>query len=375
MLAFKSVGLNIIEDLQGMDSEVSLDSKITTLGNYICDYAPLFIFSMNYYPFIALLSERLKIPYVSVTSDCPVLELYNTSIKSEYNRIFLFDKYQFNEIQKLNPEHVFYLPLGACTERFDKVLSNTSTLKYDVSFVGSLYQNNLLSNPTYSESQKEAIENICKKQIEESSFGLNVTDCLVSQELVEAIKTNSANFYSSALCTHTIDRNVAIDNYIGPYITFRERTEMLNKLSESLPDGSIYLFTGSDVSNLSNKIITHPPISSGIEMPNVFRQTKINLNFTLRSIRSGIPQRIWDVLACRGFLITNAQPELELYFKQGVHLETYSTIDELIDKTSYYLSHDSLRENIAQKGYELVSSHHKTIDRVIQIVKTISNIK
>ena len=53
------------------------------------------------------------------------------------------------------------------------------------------------------------------------------------------------------------------------------------------------------------------------DMPKVFNQSKINMNFTIRNIRSGIPLRVWDVLGAGGFLLTNFQAELPAYFDNG----------------------------------------------------------
>ena len=47
------------------------------------------------------------------------------------------------------------------------------------------------------------------------------------------------------------------------------------------------------------------------KMPQVFRRSKVNLNITLRSIISGIPLRVLDVLAAGGFLITTYQEEID----------------------------------------------------------------
>ena len=90
--AFRSLGIDVIEDNQGMAYDVSLDDKIMYLGNLIANKRPLFVFSINYYPFIAMLCEKLHVFYVAVTVDCPVFEIFNTSVRSKFNRLFLFDK-------------------------------------------------------------------------------------------------------------------------------------------------------------------------------------------------------------------------------------------------------------------------------------------
>lgn len=67
-------------------------------------------------------------------------------------------------------------------------------------------------------------------------------------------------------------------------------------------------------------------------MPKVFKCSKVNLNISLKTIRTGIPLRILDILASGGFVISNFQEELAEYFRLGEEIITYGDIEEL-----YYL--------------------------------------
>ncbi|MFQ9895758.1 MAG: glycosyltransferase [Lachnospira sp.] len=89
-----------------------------------------------------------------------------------------------------------------------------------------------------------------------------------------------------------------------------------------------------------------------------FHESKININITAKSIRSGLSLRIFDVLGCGGFLITNFQSELCNYFEIGKDLVTYDTPQDLVDKCSYYLTHEDERLEIAHNGYEKVKQFH-----------------
>jgi spore maturation protein CgeB len=107
-------------------------------------------------------------------------------------------------------------------------------------------------------------------------------------------------------------------------------------------------------------------------MPKVFNNSKINLNISLRNIRSGIPLRVWDVLGSGGFLLSNRQIEIRDYFIEGKEIECYSTIEEAVTKTLYYLEHDEERIKIAQNGLEKVEKEHsydRRIEEILDIVK------
>ena len=67
---------------------------------------------------------------------------------------------------------------------------------------------------------------------------------------------------------------------------------LLNAVSQHY---SLDLYTGSDVSVLPKAY--HKGLAKTMtEMPKIFHLSKINLNFTSKSIRTGLPLWIWDIL-------------------------------------------------------------------------------
>ena len=99
-------------------------------------------------------------------------------------------------------------------------------------------------------------------------------------------------------------------------------------------------------------------------MPKIFYTSKINLNITLRSILSGIPLRVIDILGSHGFLLTNYQMEFTQYFKNGEDIVWYESNEDMMDKISFYLSHDSERERIAHNG-NLKAQKYFTYERLL----------
>ena len=374
--AFKAVGLTIIEDNSGMsDDSLPLADKITRLGNLIADHTPLFVFSINFFPFIAMVCERVKVPYVCVSVDCPVLEIYNNAITSPYNRVFLFDKKQYESVASANPGCIFHLPLGAPTDRMSATIKDAAGYDYDISFIGSLYtEKDPYSSIKLSEAVKRSLEDKMLRQLDENIYGMDYLEKNITEDEISSIKEADPNFYSSKLSIRNLDRQVAIDDYLGYHITVLERKRLLNTLAENIGDRSLDLFTTSDTSGLSPLIRNRGIAKSFTEMPIIFKKSRINLNTTMRSIRSGLPQRIWDILACGGFLLTNYQPELDDFLTPGVHLETYRSVDELVEKATYYLEHDEEREAIALNGYRKVCSEDSVLHRVISIIKIINSV-
>ena len=146
MDAFTRSGLNVIEITEEMtDKDISNARRIELLETYISKYEPLFVYGINYYPAIAEVCRILNVPYLSQTVDSPILTLFDRSIRNATNRIFLFDRAQYDLYSQYNPEGIFHLPLASATDRFDKVISSISDkdrqrFSSDISFVGSTYR-------------------------------------------------------------------------------------------------------------------------------------------------------------------------------------------------------------------------------------------
>ena len=95
------------------------------------------------------------------------------------------------------------------------------------------------------------------------------------------------------------------------------------------------------------------------------------MNITIRSIQTGLSQRVWDVLGCGGFLLTNYQMEIPEYLEIGKDLDCFENAAELKEKVVYYLEHEEERIEIAKHGYETVKSKHTCKHQVAEILKMV----
>ncbi len=376
MDAFRQLGVEVIEENSEMEKRpVSLEERTRILGELVLETHPLFVFSINFFPYISIICEKLGVKYVAVSVDCPVVEIYSTAIRNACNRLFLFDYHQYESVVSENPSGVFYLPLGANVERLDRTLGELPAAghlpyHYDISLVGSLYK------------EKDPYLDIKLKPYDRGFFdalisaqmmlpGQSLAEEVVGPVQIQALKGADPEFYPSDMSVFDTDAFVAVNHYISPHLSYLDRVSLLNLLAEMLPEYGVHLFTRSDTSDLQG-VHTHGGVTTMKEMPEVFRYSKINLNPTIRSIQTGLPQRVWDVLGCGGFLLMNAQADLPRHLQAGKHLETYASPEELLDKARYYLTHEEEREEIARQGYREAKARHTVLMRVMEIVRKIS---
>lgn len=330
-----------------------------------------FVFSINFFPHLSELCNIFHIRYLCWSVDSPVFEFFTPSIKNPWNRVFLFDRAQYNEIQPLNPACVFHLPLAANTapkERLFSAASPDTVRKYhsDVSFVGSLYTekcpyDKLTGISAHTEGYLNGI-----MAAQEKIYGCYFINELLDEALVAEFKAHLPNFYQPLPGAFLSDRDIVSQLYIGAKISASERVHTMEVLGTHFP---VDLYTGSDTSKLP-MVRNRGLVKTLTEMPFVFAQSKINLNITSKSIRTGLPLRIFDILSCGGFVLTNYQEELADNFEIGSDLETYGSMDELLYKTEYYLSHEKERAEIAHNGLATLKSRHTYLHRLEQMVTT-----
>ena len=338
------------------------------------------VFTVNYFPLISNVCERTGVKYISWTCDNPLISMYHESVFHACNYIFTFDKTNYLEFRGMGVKHIWYLPLAVDTERMDallgvpeevgrwKVAQDPEMRKYrgDVAFVGSLYERNSYDKIKnrlpeylrgYFDAVMEAQLNISGANIVEPMLTTNILEQL--QEYFQ-LEKSEGSFSDLGLIFQT--------TVLGFKIAEIERRRALIELSKHY---RVNVYSNSDVSDLL-RIQYCGSVDYWSEMPKVFRMSKINLNFTIPNIKSGIPLRIWDVLGCGGFLLTNYQAEIPYYFKEGEDLVCFDGLEDLCEKVGYYLEHEEERKRIAWNGYRKVREKHSYIERIRTILDTVA---
>ena len=369
--SFKNLGFDIYEETSEIFNKSLTHTKsIEIISPKLLDGDFGFVFTINFFPWLSDLCNIINIIYISLIVDSPLLELYSNSSENLCNRIFLFDRQLFQEFSPQNPKCVFHTPLATNTRMNMSICRNASSnlrnrFKSDVSFIGSLYTEkcpyNLTKLPEYEAGYAKGL-----MEAQLKVYGYNFIEDSISDSFVDTFIKCTPGFYKFPPNSNENYKAVVAQHYMSVKVAEMERLSALKMLSD---DFSVDIYTGSDTSSMPN-IHNHGFAKSLEEMPIIFNQSKINLNITAKSIRSGLSLRIFDVLGCGGFLITNYQTELSEFFSVGEDLEMYSSMEELYDKTAYYLSHDSQRLALAKNGYQKVEKLHSYDIRLTQMLET-----
>ncbi len=382
---FTAFGITVhTEEMEMTDKSIPPRQCAAKVTEWLMTHSFAFVFSINFFPAISYTCDHFQVPYVCWSVDSPVPELFSNALKKEWNRIFLFDQAQYQFFHPVNPGRVFYLPLATNVKRWESVILNMTEKDYakydaDVSFVGSLYTekcryDRLLSaqrmsgQPYISEYAQGFVRGLIEAQLK--VYGYNFISDTLTDRVIREIADADPDFYRGSDTYMDTDRYLAAHQYIGIKLAAVERERTLNRLAQHF---HVNLYTNSDASPLPSVHCMGPALTL-TEMPMIFHASKINLNITMRPIETGLSLRIWDVLGCAGFLITNYQAEIPEYFEIGRDLETYESMEELEQKVQYYLTHEDDRIEIAINGYEKASRLHTYEKRVAEMIRVLSSI-
>lgn len=374
--SFKHLGFNITEDTREVYNKQLLPSDcIKGLNELLKQDTYSFIFSINFFPSVSDVCNIWGIPYLCLIVDSPVLELFSTSLANPCNKVFLFDRQLYNDFHHINPDGIFHIPLATNVRDNYATAAMASSadrarFSSDISFIGSLYSEKCLYNQiTLPEKMRGYVDGLIEAQL--LVYGYNFIEECVTPELIEAfckVRPELINFPDSMKVN---TKAVIAQHIISVKVAEQERLRYLKALSEHF---NVDLYTGSDTYSMP-LIHNRGFAKTNTEMPIIFHQSKINLNLTAKSIRSGLSLRIFDVLGCEGFLITNYQAELPEHFNIGEDLEAYTSLDDLMGKCEYYLSHDKERQEIAHNGFEKVKKYHTYDIRLTQMLEIAFGLK
>ena len=89
--------------------------------------------------------------------------------------------------------------------------------------------------------------------------------------------------------------------------------------------------------------------------------------------KSSLNYRVFEVLASKGFLLTDDVEDIRKNFIVSKELETYKDVDDLIDKTDFYLKNPMIAKKIAIIGFADIVKSHSFTARARTILDTIKN--
>lgn len=311
----------------------------------------------------------LGIPVLVWFVDNPLLFLNNGKYK--YSHLFtklVFDRFLKDKMEGIGISDVHHLPLGTDIDYFRPLYSDNDYSKYraDVSFVGELYADRCC---IYRRMLNDRWPDMPELMTDVIDYSVKL--------LVNGEKMVTCDILHGAFKQFGLEPEYPVDdiewilNIIIEYESGRDlRIHTLRHLIKY--DVKIY---GDNISSyLPKGSRIHPYVPYFEELPKVYNSTAINLNISRTQLRSAVNQRVFDVPACRAFLLTDYSEELEDYFVPGKEIVYYRDKDELDKLVRFYLDNPHIRAKIAEAGYERAVSEHNYTERMKRVIDIYNNI-
>lgn len=106
------------------------------------------------------------------------------------------------------------------------------------------------------------------------------------------------------------------------------------------------------------------------QMAQMYSASRIVFN---QSITNDINMRVFEAIASGSLLLTNELDEngQDELLRDGVHLATYHSAEDMLEKIRYFLKHPRIRERIARVGSEEVLKKHTYGHRMQQVLEIV----
>lgn len=367
--AFEKMGHEVIPFRQAFKEKDYDTDYLTSLITFVQQQPEVsFIISINYIPIVSRACKFLNMPYLSWLCDCPCYSLYSNTFPEPHNYTFFFDRMHAERFHRIYPNaNIYYLPAACDATQYDNLfITGEEYARYhsDISFVGSLYiekgahERISSSLPPYLMGY---VDGIINAQL--NVYGYNFMEDALSEEFIEKFKKHM----DWQLPPDYLDdaRSIIADYYFGYRSTMLDRINTLRAVSEHF---NTDLYTTSDASMLPaihNKGIA----DTQTMLPKIYHCSKINLEITSKTFKSGMTQRLFDIMAVGGFVISNYQTEIPEYFTPGEDLVLYESIPDLLDKIDYYLTHENERRCIAENGMSKVRKYHNYETKIQEMLR------
>lgn len=344
---YKILSTQLVRESVSSDFDALFDEAMS--DKYDC------VFTFNFSPCVSNCCKRHNLPYIAVVYDSPLVYLYSYTIINPCNYVFIFDSAQYLELKKAGINTVYYAPLAVNVSRLERQLEKSCGKDYkaQVSFVGSMYneEHNFFERmkdlPEYVTGYLEAVM-VAQQKV----YGYYFVEEMLEPDIVRAMQ-NALELRPGKYGVETVEYLYAY-YVLARKISAMERKDLLSAAAKHF---DTCLYTKNSTPEIP-MIHNRGPVDYYDHMPYVFRDSEINLNITLRSIRTGIPLRCMDILGAGGFLLSNYQADFYEHFVPGEDMILFDSKDDMLMKCDYYLKYDAQKRQIAANGFGKIKEAH-----------------
>ncbi|WP_031484832.1 CgeB family protein [Maridesulfovibrio frigidus] len=351
-----------------MDAKVmDLNLFVSKISSAINIFRPDFVLTVNHLGVdqegvLNTILHEYGVPLASWFVDNPLLLLPLYQAQASPNTtIFTWDTDRMGSLKKMGYDNIFHLPLGTDQTRFTpgKGCRNPAW-KRDISFVGNSMVHKT-ARRLEAAQPSGALEQRWKEVAHE--FGLKS-----EPSVTNFLRTDYPELLSDYENLISPYRKLAFETLIIWQATLEYRLSCVKKTLEYSP-----LIVGD---NGWNKLLKddnnwdyHSELSYYEDLPHFYPCSKINFNCTSQQMKGAVNQRVFDVPACNGFILTDHRYQMENLFEPGKEIAVYYDIKEIPDQIAKYTTDSKTRTSIIKAARKRILAEHTYDNRISTLIK------
>ncbi len=215
-----------------------------------------------------------------------------------------------------------------------------------------------------------------------SDFDLIVSHLTSCRSMAKAHGAKNTEFFHPAVPSHIKELVAHIKPqydvvFSGQWTNQHSgRNRLITQVAEAAARGEfslgLFLSSGNDLL---------PPVVSrfnqgprwGRQMYETLRSGKISLNAEIDMAKGDAGNlRLFETTAVGSFLLTEHQTNIEYYLTPGIHIDTYQSAEELVEKIRYYLLNDAKRLQMAEAAQRHIHAKFGMDMAALELIALIS---
>ena len=312
------------------------------------------------------LLEKCRLPLASWFVDNPHLVLYvYRRLVSPWAAIFSWDADNVDSLRAMGFEHVHYLPLGTDIHRFrpsPNPYRCPETWLSRVSFVGNSMLAKVGARLKAGRFPRPLL--LAYREVARS-FGDSA-----DESVQEHLRTAFPEIFLHFLALPATEDRLVFETAVTWEATRTYRNRCVREILPFDP-----LIAGDRYWKIALRDSPfawnwHPELNYYADLPRFYPCSEINFNCTSMQMKGAVNQRVFDVPACGGFLITDQRRQMEALFEPGREVVAYAAPEEISDLVDFYLRHPQARARITQAARKRVIQEHTYDLRMTSLLKT-----
>ncbi|WP_432735830.1 CgeB family protein [Maridesulfovibrio sp. FT414] len=355
--ALKSLGISFVSVKFRQD-----ESFLRELFERIGRFRPHFVLSVNHAGLdgagqVLDLLRRCGVPFASWFVDRQELYMRAPVPSESLLAVFTWDPEALPFLAVRNVSHAHYLPLGTDPSVFRP--GGTGDALHRVSFVGSSWTGKVGDVLRAGRFPVKLLRSY-RPLAELLESGVSADP----QGLIARAGEEAALAFEGL----STEKQAMFLRLVSLQATRIRRVRAVSALLDFSPVVVGDAYWGRELGRSGKNFTLWNRLSYETELPEFYRSSLVNFNSTSLQSQASVNQRVFDVPACGGFLLTERTAALEALFEPGREVACYNCVDEISETVARWIADGPGRTSIARAGLERVLACHTYQHRVAEIV-------